>query len=260
MNLDLFNNLKNLMPGDTRTETIVVKNTSTGYDYVKIYLRAEPASTTTTATASGDVTMAEFLSRLTLSVYQDGQLISTAPAAEPGALSENLCLGTFYPNDTVTLALTATVPAGLGNKYAHASGDIVWIFTTEAYQNELPVNPTPATDTQDPETNPPAVAPTHTQISNNPDSSIFITVSNSIVQDSYFAQATSIPEVAQSPTQSSSNPTSTSAVTTTQSALVINLNTAPLNFWFIAFVISTLAFIFVTAAFIRLRKKSKIHF
>ena len=235
MNIDLFDSLKNLMPGDVRTETIVVKNTSTDYDYVKVFLRAEPVSTTTAATASGDITMVEFLSQLTLSVYNNDKLISTTSAAEPGALSENLYLGTFYPGDAATLALTATVPASLGNKYSHASGDITWIFTTEAYRDG--------------------------SIEQSP-SAISLTVSNSTVQA--FSISNLIPDSTESDSTSSStsssNPTSNSAVATSQSALVINLNTTPTGPWFIAFIISTLAFIITTIALIHNRKKSKPRF
>ena len=39
---DLFDNFKNVMPGDERTEAITIKNNVTGYDYVKLYIRAVP--------------------------------------------------------------------------------------------------------------------------------------------------------------------------------------------------------------------------
>ena len=39
---DLFNNFKDVMPGDERTETITIKNSVNGFDYVKLYIRAVP--------------------------------------------------------------------------------------------------------------------------------------------------------------------------------------------------------------------------
>lgn len=38
---DLFDNFKNVMPGDSLEQTIYVANNYKGSDYVKIYLRAE---------------------------------------------------------------------------------------------------------------------------------------------------------------------------------------------------------------------------
>ena len=38
---DLFQNFKNVMPGDTLTETITFKNAATDCDFVNLYMRAE---------------------------------------------------------------------------------------------------------------------------------------------------------------------------------------------------------------------------
>ena len=38
---DLFNNFKNVMPGDTVTETITFTNSATDCDFVNLYMRAE---------------------------------------------------------------------------------------------------------------------------------------------------------------------------------------------------------------------------
>ena len=38
---DLFGNFKNVMPGDELTENITIKNNVSGFDYVKLYIRAE---------------------------------------------------------------------------------------------------------------------------------------------------------------------------------------------------------------------------
>ena len=39
---DLFGNFKNVMPGDELTENITIKNNVSGFDYVKLYIRAVP--------------------------------------------------------------------------------------------------------------------------------------------------------------------------------------------------------------------------
>ena len=127
---DLFGGFKDLTPGDTRTETITVKNLATDYDFVKLYLRATPNTNT-----------ADFLSHLTLNVYQDSELLSSASASDPANLTENTLLGTFYPGDETTLTLEVSAPLTLGNAYQHTTGNIAWIFTAEAYKDGQIVPP-----------------------------------------------------------------------------------------------------------------------
>ncbi len=128
---DLFNSLKGLMPGDTRTENILVKNASKEYDYIKIYLRAEPNNTPTE----------NLLEKLTLNVYKDGELISSTLASNPGALLENTLLGTFNYGDEVLLTTELSVPLDLENTYLETSSNINWIFTAEAYKDGKIVTP-----------------------------------------------------------------------------------------------------------------------
>ena len=139
---DLFGGLKNMMPGDRRTESITVKNIATDYDYVKIFLRAESLSSATETTAeSGQPSMAEFLSKLTLNIYQGDNLISSASADNLGGLSSNLLLGTFHGGDETTLTVEVIAPTSLSNKYMNAVGEIDWLFTAEAYKDGVMINP-----------------------------------------------------------------------------------------------------------------------
>ena len=126
----LFGDLSQFMPGDVRTETITVKNLATEYDYIKIYLRAEP-----------DDGVSGLLSELDLKVYQDGELLSSAPASDPSVLSKNYILGTFNPGEETELKIELSAPLSLGNAYQHATGDIKWVFTAEAYKDGKPVAP-----------------------------------------------------------------------------------------------------------------------
>lgn len=145
---DLFGGFKNLMPGDRRTEPINVKNTASDYDYVKIYLRAEPQSTTSSADTSTDTdsaTMSELLSQLTLNVYQDGDLLSSSPAAEAGGLETNTLLGTFHNGDETTLVAEISAPSNLSNRYMHSLGEVDWFFTAEGYKDGVIVPPNTGT-------------------------------------------------------------------------------------------------------------------
>ena len=68
-NHDLFDNFKNVYPGDKLTEEIKVRNTAPEYDYVKIYLRAETHDDITNPPISTDddtATMHDFLRQLSL--------------------------------------------------------------------------------------------------------------------------------------------------------------------------------------------------
>ena len=129
-NTDLFSDFKSMMPGDTRATDITVKNIASEYDYVKIFLRAESST-------SSD----SLLSRLTLNLYRDGELISTSPASDPGSLLENYELGTFYPGDETLLTVELSAPLTLGNNFQDADEEIRWLFSAEAYKDGKMVVP-----------------------------------------------------------------------------------------------------------------------
>ena len=127
---DLFSGLKDLMPGDTKTETITIKNIARDYDYVKIFLRAEPLAETNT-----------LLDRLTLNIYHDSVLVSSSPASSQGALASNLELGTFNYGEETLLTVEIIAPSELENDYEYTEEEINWIFTAEAYKDGKIVSP-----------------------------------------------------------------------------------------------------------------------
>ncbi len=148
---DMFDGLKNAMPGDTATEEIKVRNTAPEYDYVKIYLRAEPHDpianplldeTAATETVS---TMRDFLAQLSIKVYNGTELINDSSADQLSGLADNILLGQFANGEGTTLKIELAIPVTLGNGYTHRAGEIDWIFTAEGYVDdeivEPPVNP-----------------------------------------------------------------------------------------------------------------------
>ena len=165
---DLFDDFKNVMPGDERTEAITIKNNVTGYDYVKLYIRAVPHDEqgnplTYSETyenedgkdqknAAGErdetvATMADFLSKLSMDVYlvnADGtkQTIFSASPDKSAQLTDNVLLGTFAKGQSTALEAVLTVPAELGNEYANRVGEVDWLFTVEGFNNEKPLIPT----------------------------------------------------------------------------------------------------------------------
>ena len=151
---DLFDNFKNVMPGDSLTETITFTNSASDCDFVNLYLRFEPhdeAANPLTydekfenedgkdqANVSGQrdetvATMADFLSRLTMRVYNGTQLIYVSSPDQAGGLRDNRLLGTLRSGEKAALRVELDVPIDLGNEYANRVGEVDWVFHVEAF-------------------------------------------------------------------------------------------------------------------------------
>ena len=136
---DLFDNFKNVMPGDTLTQTITFKNTATDCDYVNLYMRAvphgdeNPLSEKVAASGETVATMTEFLEQLSMKVWNGETLIYEASPDELGGLKDNVLLGAFRTGETATLKVELSVPIELGNEYANRVGEVDWVFHVEAF-------------------------------------------------------------------------------------------------------------------------------
>lgn len=165
---DLFDNFKNVMPGDELTEDITVTNRVNGFDYVKLYMRAVPhdeqgnpltydekyenADGKDQANVDGErdetvASMADFLAQLSMEVYlvnADGtkETIFSASPDESAQLTGSVLLGTFTKGKSAKLQAVLHVPAELGNEYAYRVGEVDWLFTVEGFNNETPLIPT----------------------------------------------------------------------------------------------------------------------
>ena len=136
---DLFNSFKNVMPGDTVTETITFTNSASDCDFVNLYMRAEAHDETANplspkvADKETIAAMTEFLSMLSMKVWNGTELIYDAAPNELGGLGSNKFLGTFRSGETATLKVELSVPIDLDNKFADRIGEVDWIFHVEAY-------------------------------------------------------------------------------------------------------------------------------
>ncbi len=127
---DLFPNFKGVMPGDTLTQKITVKNDADNKVKVKIYMRALGAHEDSE----------EFLSKLGLTVEKSEEnemaYMFDAQADETAQLTDWVCLGTLYSGGEVNLDVTLTVPVELDNEYQEQIGFLDWEFMIEEFPIE----------------------------------------------------------------------------------------------------------------------------
>ena len=133
---DLFPNFKDVMPGDSITQPITVKNDASNKVKVKIYMRSLGAHEDST----------EFLSQLRLRVEKSEEntmaYMFDAAANETAQLTDWVCLGTLYSGGEVNLNVILDVPVELDNGYQQQIGYLDWEFMIEEYEID-PEDPDP---------------------------------------------------------------------------------------------------------------------
>lgn len=121
---DLFSNFKDVMPGDTRTEQITIRNNATSRADVRFHLLSSGAV--------GQESQ-EFLENLTLSVTRsDGVQLYSGPAS--GSMGE-IDLGRLAYGGSVVLTVVLGVPIELDNSFQEAAGHISWRIRIEEYND-----------------------------------------------------------------------------------------------------------------------------
>ena len=127
---DLFPNFKGVMPGDTLTQKITVKNNADNKIKVKIYIRSLGAHEDSL----------EFLSQLGLKVKKssdnDMAYMFDAAANETAQLTDWVYLGTLYSGGEVNLDVTLNVPVELPNEFQNNIGYLDWEFMIEEFPVE----------------------------------------------------------------------------------------------------------------------------
>lgn len=118
---DLFENLKNVMPGDCLTQTVTFTNSADDCAYVNLTMSSRP---------SEDGNMQDFLEQLHMTVKNGDNVIYDGTAA---MTLEGVALGTYRQGETAALTVELEVPMDLGNEYAYREGDVEWTFHVESF-------------------------------------------------------------------------------------------------------------------------------
>lgn len=127
---DLFPNFKDVMPGDTLTQQITVRNDQGKHVKVEIYIRSLGAHEDSK----------EFLSQLKLKVAKSEEnemaYMFDAYADESAQLTDWVCLGMLYSGGEVNLDVTLEVPVTLDNMFQEKIGYLDWEFKVIEYPVE----------------------------------------------------------------------------------------------------------------------------
>ena len=124
---DLFTDFKQVMPGDTLTQPVILRNNASDRVQVKIYLRA--------LGVHDDQSDEVLLSQLTLSVKMGENELFHAPAHQTAQLTEWVALGTLESGGSAQLEVSLHVPTTLDSRFMDRAGSLDWQFTAE----EIPV-------------------------------------------------------------------------------------------------------------------------
>jgi len=148
---DLFYNFKNLLPGETVSQSIKVTNS---YKPTEIFLRAQDI---TQSLSPDKVELVNKLLREYVEIVvtdNTGKVLYSGPvwgspysdAATPNSMKNNISLGLFGINETKHLNVQLKVDPRMGDEYQELLGLVEWVWSAEGA--DAPVNPPKTGDTR----------------------------------------------------------------------------------------------------------------
>lgn len=191
---DLFDNMKDTMPGDTKLETVLIENKINQSVTFYLYATVDSLELDNPEIVAGKNYMTELMKQVHLTVYNKttSTFIYKGPATgNPadkignqeifGSMVQNVdgnggygvLLGTLSRNSSMELEVTITLPgASMDNSYQDSFGYVNWVFASVGDDptptdvptqtpTPTPTTPTPGTPTPTPEGTP-TVTPTQT--------------------------------------------------------------------------------------------------
>lgn len=163
---DLFLDFKDVMPGDTITQTINVNAAQTNGQSYRIYLYARECDKAEVPEGGSHVkpqSTPGFLDNLTISVSRKAAPRETADTSlggvdiGTGTGTNGVLLGTFTPGMSQELNVELHVDLEMGNEFANAAAYIDWVFYADTIESGsggggggTPTTPPGPTDPVDP--------------------------------------------------------------------------------------------------------------
>jgi len=137
---DLFANFKNLLPGESLTQIIEVKNTYETENGVEIFLRAEDIAQSLSTPETRELVEKLLQKYATITVTdEDGKVIYNGPiwgepysgSGNPDSMRYDISLGVFAEGESRKLTVALQLDPVMGNEYQELWGLIKWIWTAE---------------------------------------------------------------------------------------------------------------------------------
>ena len=146
---DLFENFKNVMPGDNLAETVTIQNDNKDSDYIKVYMDGllhDSVGNPISAKVLNELTaderredtelayMHDFLSQLNLTVKNGDTVVYSGSPNELTSGFEGadpVYLAKISKGGSTTLDIALEVPLELNNEYANRIGEVDWVFLIE---------------------------------------------------------------------------------------------------------------------------------
>ncbi len=145
---DLFVNFKELMPGDSVTQSITLKYDGKDGYTARIYIKSLGTAVDFPNTGDGEALSGKTLNNkvleqleLDVTVRKDNRKIFDATAEKTDGMTDWVHLGNLRRGGKAELDVTINVPITMGNEFAGVAAGIDWLFKVEEIPDTTPPGP-----------------------------------------------------------------------------------------------------------------------